>query len=313
MDVLSLRRIRHGVRATLTLGVAASVTANVLHAQPTLVGRAIAAWPPLALLLTIELISRVSVAGRALTWVRMAATAAIAAIAAWVSYWHMVEVAARHGETPVSARLVPLSVDGLVVVASVCLVEMASRLRTVEATQHAGAVAAPATGLVVPSPASAPQTGVSGAASEGTTGLNARTTRNVASPGATGATDHTETARAGGVPRRRPGSGSVAGPRRGQGERSRVARAGEDTAAAVARLRAEDADVSAVEIARRLGVTDRTVRRHLAAPAAIAEQPRTETQSVEPLRGRVAVPGDEGPPDDDRADSAAMDENESAA
>ncbi|HET8658164.1 MAG TPA: DUF2637 domain-containing protein, partial [Micromonosporaceae bacterium] len=120
-----LRRVRWAVRATLTLGVAASVAANVLHALPNPISQAIAAWPPLALLLTIELVSRVPVHRRSVAVVRLAATALIASIAAWVSYWHMVGVAAHYGETGASPYLLPVSVDGLVLVASVSLVELA--------------------------------------------------------------------------------------------------------------------------------------------------------------------------------------------
>jgi hypothetical protein len=54
---------------------------------------------------------------------RVLATIAIAGIAAWVSYWHMQDVAVRYGETAVSAYLLPISVDGLIVVASVSLVD----------------------------------------------------------------------------------------------------------------------------------------------------------------------------------------------
>jgi hypothetical protein len=124
-----LHRVRWGVRACLALGVAASVAANILHAQPDPIAKAIAAWPPLALLLTVELISRVPVHRRTLAAVRLAATAAIAGIAAWVSYWHMAGVAARYGESGAAPYLLPLSVDGLVVVASVSLVELAGRIR----------------------------------------------------------------------------------------------------------------------------------------------------------------------------------------
>lgn len=52
----------------------------------------------------------------------------------------------------------------------------------------------------------------------------------------------------------------------GRGTRKRPARraaAGTDTATAVARLRARHPDMTQTEIARRLGVSDRTVRRHL--------------------------------------------------
>ncbi|HEX8630790.1 MAG TPA: DUF2637 domain-containing protein [Catenuloplanes sp.] len=128
MKLPQLRRIRWAVRGVLVLGVAASTVANTLAADPNGVSRTIAAWPPLALLLTIELISRIPVHRRALAGARLCATAVIAGIAAWVSYWHMAEVAARYGETGASPYLLPLSVDGLIVVASICLVELAGRI-----------------------------------------------------------------------------------------------------------------------------------------------------------------------------------------
>jgi len=134
MPLAQLRRVRWAVRCTLVLGVAASVAANVLHARPDPVAQIIAAWPPLALLLTVELISRVPVDRRLLAAARLVATTGIAAIAAWVSYWHMAGVASRYGEQGASPYLLPLSVDGLVIVASVSLVELAGRLRTAEHT-----------------------------------------------------------------------------------------------------------------------------------------------------------------------------------
>ncbi|PGH46014.1 hypothetical protein COO58_17545 [Micromonospora sp. WMMA1996] len=127
-ELRQLKRIRWGVRAVLTLGVAASIAGNVLHARDELISQIISAWSPLALLLTIELISRVPVHRRSLALGRWAATALIAGIAAWVSYWHMAAVASRYGETNGSQYLLPLSVDGLVVVASICLVELGGRI-----------------------------------------------------------------------------------------------------------------------------------------------------------------------------------------
>jgi hypothetical protein len=127
-----LRRIRWAVRATLTFGVAASVAANILHARNNPISETIAAWPPLALLLTIELVSRVPVHRFLLAGPRVLATEVISGIAAWVSYWHMAGVTARYGETGASPYLLPISVDGLIVVASVSLVELAARIRTLE-------------------------------------------------------------------------------------------------------------------------------------------------------------------------------------
>lgn len=127
--VRRLRRLQWGVRGALALGVAASIAANILHAQPSVVGRAISAWSPIALLITVELISRVPVHRRVLAVVGRAATATVAGIAAWVSYGHMVSVAARYGESDISAHLLPLSVDGLVVVASIALLEVGGQIR----------------------------------------------------------------------------------------------------------------------------------------------------------------------------------------
>jgi hypothetical protein len=129
-DLTVLRRLRWAVRAVLLAGVAASVAANVLHATPHPVSQVIAAWPPLALLVSVELIGRVPVHRPWLAVVRWSATAVIAGIAAWVSYWHMAGVAARYGETGATPYLLPFSVDGLVVVASISLVELSGRIRT---------------------------------------------------------------------------------------------------------------------------------------------------------------------------------------
>ncbi|MEU7868037.1 DUF2637 domain-containing protein [Dactylosporangium sp. NPDC049140] len=189
-----LIRVRWGVRAALVLGVATSVAANILHADPNPISQAISAWPPLALLLTVELISRVPVHRRSLAAVRLTATAGIAGIAAWVSYTHMAGVAARYGEQGLAPYLIPLSVDGVVVVASVCLVELAGRMQDVP-------------------PDIAPDT----------------------------APD---------IERTPPK------PRK------------QNTASAIARLRERHPDMSAADIARRVGVTDRTVRRHLNAQTA---------------------------------------------
>jgi hypothetical protein len=127
-----LRRIRWAVRAALFLGVIASIAANVLHAQPNIISQTISAWPPLALLLTVELTSRIPMHRPLLATLRVASTAVIAGIAAWVSYWHMKDVAHIYGETSISAYLLPISVDGLIVVASVSLVELAGRIRMLE-------------------------------------------------------------------------------------------------------------------------------------------------------------------------------------
>ena len=157
MTLQQVTRIRWAVRAVLILGVAASIGANILHAENHPIARAIAAWPPLALLCTVEVIGRVPVHRRVNAAIRVLATTCIALIAAWVSYWHMAAVAIRYGEGGAGPYLLPLSVDGMVIVASISLVELAGRLRTLKAAEAPepavpAPIVAPPTPLAMPEP-----------------------------------------------------------------------------------------------------------------------------------------------------------------
>lgn len=107
------------------LGVSASVAANIAHAEPSTTGRLVAAWPPLALLLTVEMLSRVPAPRR--RWfaaLRYLATVVVAAVAAIASYRHMVGLTLNVGEDRLTAYTLPLSVDGTVLVASLCLLAL---------------------------------------------------------------------------------------------------------------------------------------------------------------------------------------------
>jgi hypothetical protein len=50
--------------------------------------------------------------------IRVTTAAAVATVAAVISYRHACELAGAHGETGVTARLVPFTVDGLIQAAS---------------------------------------------------------------------------------------------------------------------------------------------------------------------------------------------------
>lgn len=54
---------------------------------------------------------------------RNVSTVAVASIAAWSSWSHMVHVALRFGERPEVAYVLPISVDGMLIVASTAMVE----------------------------------------------------------------------------------------------------------------------------------------------------------------------------------------------
>ncbi|PWV49214.1 DUF2637 domain-containing protein [Nocardiopsis sp. L17-MgMaSL7] len=108
-------------------GAVVSVGANVLHALegdgPTDLGRLIAAgWAPVALLLVAELVARARQSGP--KWIialRWFGTAVVAGVAAVVSYGHMRDLLLSYGESHLVAHLLPLSVDGLLLVASLAL------------------------------------------------------------------------------------------------------------------------------------------------------------------------------------------------
>lgn len=108
--------VKRTATATFVLGAIASVAANVVAAQPTIVGRVVSAWPALALLLTVHLFQH---AQRSFT-VKLAVLS-VAGVAAWISYWHMVHVATMAGEGIVSAHLMPVTVDAMMAVATVVL------------------------------------------------------------------------------------------------------------------------------------------------------------------------------------------------
>ena len=129
LDLRRLKLIGWFTRGVFALGIAASLAGNVLHAADNPISKAISAWPPLALLLAVELISRIPARPGLTSVVRLGATAVIAGIAAWVSYWHMVGVAEHYGEVGGSQYLLPLSVDGLIVAASISMVEVGGRIR----------------------------------------------------------------------------------------------------------------------------------------------------------------------------------------
>jgi len=58
-------------------------------------------------------------------WCTVAAVVAVAGVAAYISYWHAVDVVAHHGETGVRGHLYPIGIDGLIVAASMVVLDAA--------------------------------------------------------------------------------------------------------------------------------------------------------------------------------------------
>lgn len=162
---------RGWARFGFTVGVAASVAANVAHTYiaplaadpatwaPPRGAVVAAAWWPLALVIAIEVISRVQWPKRwywAVT--RWGGLTAVAMIAAIISYRHLSGLMAFYGEDGLSATIGPLAVDGLMVVCSAALLAIGANVRAVTPAP-APATTSVTTPVVVPTPAAEPVTG----------------------------------------------------------------------------------------------------------------------------------------------------------
>lgn len=114
------RKARNGRYAALTVflsGAGASLAANLMASDGTPVGMVIGAFPALMLLGSIYLLENGSTHPR---WVRWAIVPVIA-VAAWMSYWHVVELVLEHGEDALTAHLFPAIIDLPMAIASAAL------------------------------------------------------------------------------------------------------------------------------------------------------------------------------------------------
>lgn len=118
------------------LGIGVSIAGNIGHAasdgmQP---GEwAGAAFWPLALMLTIEILTRVRwQPERRWTVARFAALVLVAMVAAVLSYRHLAGLMTYWGEDPLNAYLGPLAVDGLMLIAATALLSISKERDVVQ-------------------------------------------------------------------------------------------------------------------------------------------------------------------------------------
>jgi len=58
-------------------------------------------------------------------WATVFAVVAVAGVAAYISYWHAVEVVTHHGERAVRGHLYPVVIDGIIIAASMVVLDAA--------------------------------------------------------------------------------------------------------------------------------------------------------------------------------------------
>ena len=134
-ELLGLRHFARGVNVATLL---ASAGGNVLHATKTFTGITLSLAAPILLMLAFELLSRIPI--RRGNWgtyvwlaVRIAATAGIATITAWISYFHQRDGIFRETGDLTLARLLPAAIDFLMVVSAGSLIELNIQIRDLEA------------------------------------------------------------------------------------------------------------------------------------------------------------------------------------
>jgi hypothetical protein len=98
------------------LGVAVSLTANVLASAHTVIGIGTGLWPPVAFLAAMAMMENVPARGLA-GKLRFTGILFLAGIAGWVSYWHLVSIFTMGGADSISAHLLPLTVDVMMALA----------------------------------------------------------------------------------------------------------------------------------------------------------------------------------------------------
>jgi Mor family transcriptional regulator len=137
--------ISHLARGVMIFGFVASALGNVLHAQKDVVGIIIALMPPTILFLAFELVSRAPMQSQykwfhPKRWGRPIATTFISGIMAALSYFHQRDAIFDHtGGDQLAAFLLPASIDALMIVGSITLLELKDAILAKEA-QIAGTV-----------------------------------------------------------------------------------------------------------------------------------------------------------------------------
>lgn len=122
------------------LGIGVSIAGNIGHAASDGMKPgewAGAAFWPLALMLTIEILTRVRwQQGRHWTAARVAGLVLVAMVAAVLSYRHLAGLMTYWGEDPLNAYLGPLAVDGLMLTAATALLSISKESNLPEKWQN---------------------------------------------------------------------------------------------------------------------------------------------------------------------------------
>lgn len=139
------------VRSFLGFGIVASIGANVLHVLTRtdashvlwrqIGGSVLNAFAPVVLFAATEMVTKIPVHSKVLGWIRLAITLLLAGGAGWISYWSIVAVATQlEGQSSHAAQyLYPGLIDGMMIVATISLIELGRLARLIGGLEQAQA------------------------------------------------------------------------------------------------------------------------------------------------------------------------------
>jgi hypothetical protein len=124
----SYKRTRWACRGVVFLSTLTSIWANWLHAEQTLWPIVINCLPPVIILGGFELSSRIPLREgpwySPVRWARPLSMLAITCIGAWLSYFHQKAAFFTYSKDATTAMLLPFAIDGLMVMASVAVLDL---------------------------------------------------------------------------------------------------------------------------------------------------------------------------------------------
>lgn len=139
-----LRLVRWGCRLAVALATGASVWANWLHSDKNPAAITINVMPPLLVLAGFEILSHVPRRDGAWYYptvlVRPLSMMGITGIGAWLSYFHQRDAFQKYSRDQSTAMLLPLAIDGLMIMASECVLTVNAKIEQLQAFKEAGLI-----------------------------------------------------------------------------------------------------------------------------------------------------------------------------
>jgi len=123
------RRLWVFVTVVTVLLIGITVTLNVMHAPPNWGARLIGGTPPVFVFFCIELISRIPATSKTLMYGRVATTIVVSGFSFAISYQQQVEFIHDLGFVGWVVKTYPIIIDGVMVVATLSLVEVTRKVR----------------------------------------------------------------------------------------------------------------------------------------------------------------------------------------